>query len=148
MYLRNISTMIYTDVAMAPVAAGTGDTQNGLLIDTLGAESVVFIVYLGAIVATGTATIAVQYGNASNGSDQASVTNGALPAIVTAGQNLGYISIELFRPTKRYVRVTVTRATANVTINGAIVLLGREGVEPPIQGVTMGNVAPGILTSP
>ena len=134
------------DIAMAPVAAGTTDTQVGLTIDTLGYETITFVVYLGAITSTGTATIKLQADTASGMGTVADVANSSVVVDDTGGGK-GYESITIHRPTKRYVRVAVTRATANVVINGAFVILGRAGVQPAAQGTTMGNVNPGVLVS-
>lgn len=161
MFHHNISRDVYVDIAMAPVAAGTGDTQSGIVIDTSGFEAILFVVYIGTITSTGTATIQVQYGNASNGGDMANVpvppsgypetyniVGSSAVAVPTTGENLGYLSVELHRPTKRYARVQVIRATANVVINGAIVLMARDAFLPPAQGANMGNVTPQVIVSP
>lgn len=161
MFYRNISRHIYVDEAIAPVSAGAaGTAQNGYTIDTSGYESILFLISLGATGAGFTgATIQLQYGNASNGSDMANVP---VPSITetgqtaqssainvpAGGQNLGYLAIELFRPTKRYTRVVVTPAGGTLTINGGFLLMGRGALQPPGQGTNMGNVVPGVLVSP
>jgi hypothetical protein len=145
---HNLTRNVFVDVAMAPVAAGTGDTQNGLTIDTLDYESIVFLVYLGALSAGAVTTIQVQYGALANGTDMANIANGAVSVPQASGSNLGWLSVEVHRPTKRYMRVVVTRATANAVINGASVLMGRGGFRPPTIGVSMGNVQPPVLVSP
>lgn len=161
MVYHNISRHTYVDEAIAPVASGAaGTAQNGYTIDTAGYESILFVVLLGASGAGFTgATIQLQYGNASNGSDMANVPvpsvteTGQTPQVSvinvpSTGQNLGYLAIELFRPTKRYARVVVTPAGGTLTINGGVVLMGRGGFQPPVQGTNMGNVVPGVLVSP
>lgn len=159
MNFHNISRHIFADIAMAPVAAGTGDTQNGLIIDTLGYESILFAVYIGPIVAGGSAVIQPQYGTLANGSDQANLpapgvaeSYNVIPStavnVPQTGQNQGWLSVEIHRPTKRYVRITVQRVAQNVTINGAVVLMARGAFLPPAQGVTMGNVTPPVIVSP
>ncbi len=145
---HNVTRNIAIDVAMAPVAAGTSDTQNGLTIDTLGHESIVFVVFLGTLTATAVTTIKLQYGALANASDMADITLATVSVPQSTGSNLGWLSVEVHRPTKRYLRVCVTRATANAVINGAIVLMGRRGHLPPTIGTTMGNVNPTVLVSP
>jgi hypothetical protein len=147
-FQHNISRTLYVDIAMAPVAAGTGDTQTGNTIDTAGYESIVFIVYLGTLTAGAVTTIKLQYGNASNASDMADIPNSSISVPQATGGNVGWWSVELHRPTKRYVRVAVVRATANAVINGADVIMGRAAVQPAAQGVNMGNVVPPVLVSP
>lgn len=161
MFWHNISRHVYVDEAIAPVSAGAaGTAQDGLVIDTSGFESILFAVSLGA---SGTgftgATIQLQYGTLANGSDMINVP---VPAVTETGQtaqssvvnvpssgaSLGYLSIELFRPTRRYARIVVTPAGGTLTINGGFVLMSRGALQPPVQGVNMGNVAPQVFVSP
>ena len=148
MFLHNVTRTVYTDIAMAPVAAGTGDTQTGDIIDTAGWESIAFVVYFGTLSAGAVTTIEVQYGSQSNGSDMAAIANSSVSVPQSTGSNQGFLSAEVYRPTKRYLRVAVVRATANAVINGGIVLMGRGGFLPPPQGVNMGNATPAVLVSP
>lgn len=146
MIKHTITQTIKTDIAMAPVAAGTTDTQTGITIDTLGYESVVFLVYFGAITANAVTTIKIQADSDSAMGTVADVAGSSI-SVPVAGASKGWLSVEIHRPTKRYLRVAVTRATANAVINGAIVMLGRAGVQPPEIGVTMGNSSPAVLVS-
>jgi hypothetical protein len=146
MFNHNITRHLDIDIAMAPVAAGTGDTQTGITIDTAGFESFVFMVYFGTITSTAVTTVKLQAGALANASDMADVTN-ATVSVPDTGDNLGWLSVEIHRPTKRYWRVAVVRATANAVINGAIVILGRSAIQPPAIGATMGNVTPTVLVS-
>lgn len=161
MFFHNITRHLYVDVAMAPVSAGAaGTAQNGIVIDTSTWESIVFVAYLGTTGGGFTgATIQVQYGNASNGSDMANVPVPANPetynitptsyvTVPSGGASLGYLSVELHRPTKRYARIVITPAGGTLTINGAFVLMGKGGFEPPAQGASMGNVTPQVFVSP
>lgn len=161
MFWHNISRHVYVDEAIAPVASGAaGTAQVGYTIDTAGFESILIAVSLGAsgVGFTG-ATIQLQYGTQSNGSDMANVPVPAVPEtgqtaassvvnVPSTGQNLGYLAVELFRPTKRYARIVVTPAGGTLTINGGFVLMSRGALQPPSQGVNMGNVVPGVLVSP
>lgn len=132
--------------AFAPVAAGTGDTQDSTVIDTLGYESIVFMVHFGAIV-TGAATdVRLQHGDASDGSDAADVA-GSKVTVADDQDNLIVLSCEVHRPVKRYIRARVTRAAQNSTINGGYVLLARGEVRPPAKHSTVSNTAT-VLVSP
>lgn len=147
MMFHNIHSQVKLDRAMDAVAAGTGDTQNGDVIDTAHYESILFAVYFGVITATAVTTIKVQEGNASDGSDMADIANSSV-SVPDTGDSKLWLSYEIHRPTKRYLRVTVTRATANAVINGAFVMLARGGFLPPAQGANAGNVCPGTIVSP
>lgn len=147
MFQHNITRHLYVDVAIAPVGAGTGDNQDGLTIDTAGFESIVFVVYFGTIAGGAVTTLKLQYGNHSNADDMADITNGSV-SVPDTGDDKGWFSVEVHRPTKRYMRVRVVRATANSTINGGFVLMGRSAIQPALQGTNMGNVTPTVLVSP
>ena len=119
MFFQNITRHIYMDVAMAPVAAGTGDTQNGLIIDTSNFESIVFLLYVGAISRpagrprsrSSTATERRRrHGQRPRADDRRRpiTLREARPwPITAAGASMGWLSVELHRPTKRYARITV-----------------------------------------
>jgi hypothetical protein len=162
MFWHNITRHLYVDdVLPAPVSAGAaGTAQYTSIVDTSGYESIAFAALLGA---SGSgfagAAIQVQYGNASNGSDMANVPVPAVPEtynlaptsavqVPAGGASLGYLSVELHRPTRRYARLAITPAGGTLSINGAVVLMSRAAIAPPAQGVAMGNVTPPVLVSP
>lgn len=161
-FYHNITRHLYLDNALpTPVSNGAaGTAQYTSIIDTEGYESIAFAVAIGS---TGSgfsgATIQVQYGNASNGTDMANVPVPSVPetyntsgsssvAVPSGGASLGYLSVELHRPTKRYVRLAITPAGGTMSINGAFVAMARGILEPPSQGVAMGNVTPQVIVSP
>ncbi len=147
MFFHNISRQLLIDRGIGTVAVGTSDTQCGDIIDTLGYETIIFGVAFGAIVNTAVTTIKVQYGNNSNGSDMADIS-GATVSVADTGDNLVWLSNEVYRPTKRYVRLTVTRSVANSTINGGFVLMARGDFLPPVIGANAGNTQPTVIVSP
>jgi hypothetical protein len=148
MFQHNISRVLFSDRAMVPVAAGTGDTQNGDTIDTAGYESIVFLVYLGTLTSGAVTTIKLQYGSASDASDMADITSGSVSVPQSTGGGKVWWSVEVHRPTKRYLRVCVVRATANAVINGAVVLMGRAAIQPTQQGTNAAGFVPTVLVSP
>lgn len=141
MFQHQITHQIAPAVAIAAVAVGTGDTQNGNTIDTQDAESIAFAVQFGAITAGAVTTLKVQAGSASDGSDMADVAGASVSVPVSASDKVVWAP-EIHRPTKRYLRVCVTRATANAVIAGGVALLGRQGVEPPAATSTQGGTTP------
>jgi hypothetical protein len=109
----------------------TDTTTNGVIIDTLGYESVLFILKMG-IVTAGNATILIQDGDDASLSDAANVDDKwLLGTEVTldasnALASIGYIG------KKRYVRLSViTAGTADLTA-GAICMLGDAIVNPTV----------------
>jgi hypothetical protein len=149
-FFHNITRHLYQDIAMAPVTAGTGDTQTGNVIDTAGFEAIAYQVSLGTLSAGAVTTIKLQEGNAANGSDMADVTGSSISVPQATGSNSLWWSAEVVRPTKRYSRVAVVRATGNAVINGANVVMARGANEPPVLGANNagGNVAPVVIVSP
>lgn len=136
--MTEAKNVLYTRVLNA-VAAGTGDTQAGTAVDMTNYDRVRFVVAIGAITSTGTATVKAQAGAASDGSDAADIT-GASVAYTDADDNKIAI-VEVERPQSRYVRVVVVRATANVVIDGAVAIQAAGRNMPVTQGATVKGVA-------
>lgn len=145
MFKHNITRTLGFDVAVPATAAGS-TSVNGNTIDTLGYESVAFLVYFGTLTSTAVTGIKIQAGDKSDASDMADVPNSAV-AVADSNSGKGVLSAEIHRPTKRYLRAVVTRATANAVINGGIVILGRADVQPAAIGANMVNATPPVLVS-
>lgn len=123
-------------------AAGTGDTINGTVIDMQNYDAAAFYVMLGTIATGGVATVRLQQGALSDGSDMANMT-GQSVVFNDTDDNLMAV-LEVNRPIKRYVRCTITRATANVTIDGAVcVLHGGRKKAPAAHSTIRGAVVVG-----
>lgn len=103
-------------------AAGTGDTITGTAIDMSGFNGACFIVAFGAITASAVTTVKLQQSDDSGGSpdDFSDIVGTAVSVADDDDTSMAYI--DLIRPTKRYVRVAVVRATANSVIDGAVCL--------------------------
>lgn len=113
--------------ALNGAVAGT-TTLTGSTIDTQGATSVTFIAPIGTITSTGVPNVKVQWGDASDGSDMADIT-GATTTYADTGSNL-LACIEIVKPVKRYMRVVVTRTTANAVLGGCPCILLGNRTEP------------------
>lgn len=147
MFKHTISQTLGIDVAVAATAAGTGDSINGNPIDTQGYESVAFAIQFGTITASAVTTIKLQAGNASDGSDAVDVPGASVSVPVSASGKIVW-GPEIHRPTKRYVRPVVVRATANAVIAGGTALLGRAAVQPAPTSTNQGVIAaPVVLVS-
>lgn len=137
----------FTDVRRALNATAAGSTAvNGTVIDMLGYNGIAFAVLFGTLTATQVTKIKVQQGTASDGSDMADLAGSASPALADADSNKMLIT-EVYRPRERYVRVVVSRGTANAVIDGAVALLSRAELTPPALHSTVA-AAPVILSSP
>lgn len=127
-------------------AAGA-TTINGAVVDMAGYESVRFVVWFGAIVATSVTTIKGQMGSASNGSDAADIAGTSTGPIVAGGADDNKcLILEIYRPLLRYVRVVVLRATANSTIDSGAAELFEGQFFPIAKDTTVS--AQKVLTSP
>jgi hypothetical protein len=102
---------------------------NSSVIDMAGYEGVQFTALFGTITTTAVTGIKVQQGNQSDGSDMTDLAGTAL-AIPDTASNKVLIS-EIYKPTKRYVRLVVTRGTANAVIDGVLAQQFGARVNPP-----------------
>lgn len=111
------------------VAAGTGDVISSARVDmqTFGADDIVFAVILGDVTANAVITCKIRE-NTIDGTTGATDIPGALyqaTASATDHDNV-VILVEAKRSavTKRYVYLELTRATANVVVDGIIAIAG------------------------
>lgn len=123
-----------TTRAMNAVVAGITN-QNGSVIDMSGFEGVMFIAAFGALTATAVTGIKVQQGVLADGSDMADLTGSAL-AIADTGSNK-LLATDVYRPQERYVRLVVTRGTANAVIDGVTAVQYSPRVSPTTQDTTV-----------
>ena len=135
MNIRNITPKLRTVRGGAPVVAGTGDTQTFTEFDTRGFEGVRCIVVLGALTATATAKLRAKmsdttatYGAGTIDIVQDNSGAAAVTASVdgTTGDGSKVLTLEIMRPTRRFVRFQLDRAVANVVIDSVVI----EGINP------------------
>jgi len=127
-------TSIVNDSAISQVSGYSAAGQTGITsstVDMQGYSGVAFIVALGAIDATGGGDIQLQTGDASNGSDAANVTDSTI-SFDDADDNKVAI-LEARNLTGRYARVTVSRNTADVTVNSILAIRSGGGYRPVTQ---------------
>lgn len=101
------------------VAAGTTDV-NGAVIDMQNFEGCLFTVPFGAITAGAVTSIKAQQGDAANLSDAADLAGTAVT--VADDDDNQVFFLDIYRPTKRYIRVVVDRGTQNAVIDGILAL--------------------------
>ncbi len=121
----------------AATVAGTGDTVTFTEFDMKGGpsgpvESVIATVLLGAITATGVATLRVKESDVAGTYGAGTIdlilkSDGTVHSVsATTGDSNKVLSLEVFRPSKRYLRFELVRATANIVILGVLA----EGYNP------------------
>lgn len=115
----NISKNDKISVAITPTngAAGTTDIE-GVPLDMQGFEGVLMLVTMGAITAGAVTSIKAQQGATSDLSDAADLT-GTSQTIADDDDDQTFY-IDLYRPTERYVRLYVDRATQNAVVASAL----------------------------
>ena len=102
-------------------AAGTADAITSDAVDTSGCEGVCFVVTLGTITATGTATCKLQQ-SSDNDADAYSDIAGSSKANSGDAATTKQLVIEIKNPQKRYLKLVLTRAVANVVVDSITAL--------------------------
>ncbi|MEQ8450439.1 MAG: hypothetical protein RIB97_12215 [Nitratireductor sp.] len=126
--MRDLSNNIGVRQAQVPaVKSAAGD---GTAIDTLGFGSVAFAINTGAIAGDGDFGVAVQESDTTTGGDFGAVhadnINSDVPATLEASSayKIGVT------PTKRYVRLQLTKAGGTSIAFGALAVLGNAHEKP------------------
>jgi len=116
---------------LSATAAGTSTLQS-TVIDMAEFDSCTFIAALGDVTATSALELVVQHGDESDGSDAADVT-GATTTFTAGASDADdkLLAVEVQRPTKRYLRAKMVRATANAVVDGIIAVQAN-----PMEAVT------------
>lgn len=123
--MRDLANNIAIKPAIVPAVKTAA--ADGLVVDTLGFNSVAFAVSTGAIVSAGDFGVKIQESDASGSgfADATAVTSNA-PATLAASSayKLGYTG------SKRYVRLQLTTAGGTSIALGATAILGNAGSKP------------------
>jgi hypothetical protein len=107
--------------AVTPTAGAAGTTLiTGATLDTAGYRGTFIMVNFGAIVGTAVTSIKLQQGAAANMSDAADLLGSGQTVADTASGTT--FCIDVRRTGKRYIRVMVSRGTANATVANAFYL--------------------------
>jgi hypothetical protein len=107
--------------AITPANGAAGQTAiEGSALDMSGFDSACCIVYMGPITSGAATSIKLQQSDDSDGDpDGWSDITGTSQTVADDADNTIFV-IDFKRPTKRYVRVYVSRATQNATVGGAV----------------------------
>ena len=114
-------------ITLAAGAAGT-TSINGTILDMQNYESVLIIVETGPIVSGAVTTLKAQQDSASAMGGAQDLLGTELAVADTDDDKAFYLDI--IKPTKRYVRVVVPRATQNATL--AAVYVQYNGSKSPV----------------
>ena len=119
-------------------AAGTTAITPSAGVDMAGYNSCLFLVAFGTLTATAVPSIKVQQSDDDGVGDGYSDLTDKAYAITDADDDK-IIACEILRPTKRYLKLIVTRATANAVLDGIFAILGNPCAQTPITQTTLGN---------
>lgn len=118
-------------------AAGTTTITPSAGIDMQGFNACTFLVLLGTITSTGVPAIKVQQSDDDGATDAYSDLTGTAYTTDDTSSNK-MLAVEVIRPTKRYLKLILTRSTANVVLDGILAVL-TANISGPITQVTLGN---------
>lgn len=122
---------------MNAVAAGTS-VQNSSSVDMQGFDAVTFVALFGTISASAVTAIKVQQSDDDGGADDWTDLAGTLSTVMTpTTDNNKVLAVEVVRPTKRYLRLVVNRATGNAVIDGVFALKTHPRVSPVTHDTTV-----------
>lgn len=114
--------------------AGTSDTLSGSIIDLAGFDGVMFIALAGDLTITAVLTLQAQQNAVNSATGMATLANVASVTAVSATvQDNSALALDVFRPTERFLRPQLVRATANAVIDGVIAILYEGNEQPTTQ---------------
>lgn len=117
---------------VTPTAGAAGTSAiTGSVLDLSQAEGALILVRFGAITSGAVTSIKFQHGDASDLSDAADVTGTSQTIADTDDEKIFYIDIS--KPTKRYGRLYVSRATQNAVVSSAVAVIYGERSQPVTQ---------------
>ena len=121
-----------------PAAAAAQTTLTSDVIDMQSFDGVVFIAFLGDVLDTAVLTLQAQQGDQSDGSDATNLAGvlATFTADATSADN-NMLAVEIARPTKRFLRVTLTRATANAAVDGIVAVQSNPAEAPVTQDASV-----------
>jgi hypothetical protein len=116
------------------VAAGTS-TVTSSSVDMKGYENCLFVVAFGAIVSGGVQSVKVQQSSDDGSTDAYSDLEGTSVSVADNNDNQ-LVYVEIARPTKRYLKCIVSRATQNSTVDAIIAVLSGNKDMPTTHDAT------------
>lgn len=124
-----------TKRVMNAVAAGTS-AQNSSSVDMSDADAVKFTALFGTLTSTAVTSIKAQQSSDNGSADDFTDIEGSSVSIPDTDSNKAAI-LEIVRPTKQYVRLVISRGTANAVIDGVIAEKFHTRKSPTTQDATV-----------
>lgn len=133
----HLSDCVKTVYVEAAAIAGTSELTSDV-VDMAGFDAVRVIGILGDVTDTSVVTLNLKSNSANSTSSPTPTTEAS--ATYTAGASDAdnkLLTVDVVRPTGRYVFATLTRTTANAVVNGIILELYRSRTVPVSQDSTV-----------
>lgn len=125
---------------LAVVEAAAGAAQTALesdIVDMAEYEGVVFVALTGDVTDTCVLGLNVEHGDEAGGGDMADTTATASFTAGATNADSKILAVDVYRPTKRYVRAVLTRTTANAVVGGIIAIKYGPRKAPVTQDATV-----------
>ncbi len=133
--MQLIKQVIITQ-CVTPTAGAAGTTAiTGSTVDVSQGDGVLFLVTMGAITTGAVTSIKAQHGNLSTMSDAADLLGTSVTIADDTDDKQFYL--EISRPTKRYVRLVVSRGTQNAVVASATAIVYKAKLQPTTQPSTV-----------
>lgn len=133
--MRCLSEDIRVSRVMNAVAAGS-TAQNGSAVDMAadgGYDGVMFILAVGTLSSSQATSLKAQQSDDNGNDDDFSDLAGSKTPTMADDDDNQLVVLDVFRPSKRYVRPVVNRASANAVIDGVIAIQYRGRNRPSIH---------------
>lgn len=133
MQLNNATNTILCKTA---VAAGTTDITDATVVDMAGYSGVRFTFHFGAITSGAATSVAAAGGATSTptpGTDD--IAGSKITVADTADDTV--FTLDIYKPTQRYIRPFVKRATQNAVLNSIVAVQYEPIFMPPTQDTSV-----------
>jgi len=120
------------------VAAGTSTITPSGSIDLANAEGVMFLVAFGTITGSAVTSIKLQQSDDNGVADGFSDIVGTSLTVPDTASNKIFV-VDHYKPTKRYVKVIVSRATQNAVLDGITAVVYGTRNQPITADSTVGG---------
>lgn len=134
-------------ITRVSAAAAAGQTAvNSSILDMQGFDGVLFLVLTGDVSDTSVLTLKAEQNAVNSGTGMAALSgSAAFTAGATSADNK-ILSLDVFKPSKRYLRAALTRATANAAVDGIIAIQYGAQNRPAAHDVSV--IASALLNDP
>ena len=128
-FIGNVKISRVEDGAVAGVTVLTSD-----VVDMQNFDGLVFLAALGDVLDTGVNVLQAQHSDVGDGSGMVDITASVVSWTADATDaDDKLMLLEIFRPTKRFLRVTLTRTVANTVLDGIFAFQSNPAEAPVTQ---------------